>query len=361
MVNMDADLKNSDWIKQAWDFPGVNTEKQLEALLKRLDIPLEVFKQLPVYQSAPWLKHITEKGIKIVKARGQTPNKFKRVKVTGSRKPGYIRGTAKQQTAMLRFMRRLHLQGMTGLSQALAVAGVGASLETVLAVMNRQMSAWGEVVVEQGMPIVTQLYQTGLAAGAAEVGFSFDSTAADVNAVRYLATKPNGLVPALQNFVEEERTAAEKIIRESFAGGEEGIFDLPVMTKKIQARVGKERFRIERLVRTETSKIVGQGRLQVWAEDPDRDMYLYHWIPTLDGRHKDISKLFGEGSPYTFDRIKELWENPIATVRNRVTGVTEVQNDVYNQRCTIARTLKSKAQLMDEGMSQEDVDKLFTG
>ena len=70
--------------------------------------------------------------------------------------------------------------------------------------MNRQMAVWGETVVEQGMPIVSQLYQTGLAAGAAEVGFVFDSTAADVNAVRYLATKPNGLVPALQNFVEDE-------------------------------------------------------------------------------------------------------------------------------------------------------------
>jgi len=127
------------------------------------------------------------------------------------------------------------------------------------------MAAWGETVVEQGMPIVSQLYQTGLAAGAAEVGFVFDSTAADVNAVRFLATKPNGLVPALQNFIEEERSAAEKIIRDSFAGGEEGIFDLPVMTKKIQARVGKERFRIERLVRTETAKIAGQGRLEVSA------------------------------------------------------------------------------------------------
>ena len=112
-------------------------------------------------------------------------------------------------------------------------------------------------------------------------------------------------------------------------------------------------------LRTETSKIVGMGRLAVWEADPNRDHYLYTWVPTHDARVKDVSRLFGEGSPYTFEKVRALWINPVATVRNRKTGKVEQQSDIWNQRCTIVRTPKPRAQLIAEGLITEEEQEAF--
>ena len=288
-----------------------------------------------------------------------TPKKFKRVKVTGSKKPGYIKGTAAAQRAMMKKLALLHKEGTAEFIAALRALSIGVSLASTLKLVENHFIDWGKVVIERGLPEVAELYMTGLSAGAAEIGFSFAPDRADANAAKFLANEPAGMVPALKNFVEGERRVVEKVVRDGFKEGPQ-LMDLDAMVGKIQERVDKGTGQLELIVRTETSKIAGMGRLSAWAEDPDRDMYLYHWIPTLDGRHKDVSKLFGEGGPYTFDKIKQLWENPVATIRNRKTGKTETQDDRFNQRCTIARTLKAREQLVSEGrISKEEQERFW--
>ncbi len=306
------------------------------------------------------LKAILAKAITDNPNDGQpTPKKFKRVKVTGSKKPGYIKGTAAAQRAMMKKLALLHKEGTAEFIVALRALSVGVSLASALKLVENHFTDWGKVVIERGLPEVAELYTTGLRAGAAEIGFSFAPDRADANAAKFLANQPAGMVPALKNFVEGERRVVEKVVRDGFKEGPQ-LMDLDAMVGKIQERVDKGTGRLELIVRTETSKIAGMGRLSAWAEDPDRDMYLYHWIPTLDGRHKDVSKLFGEGGPYTFDKIKQLWENPVATIRNRKTGRTETQDDRFNQRCTIARTLKTREQLVSEGrISKEEQERFW--
>ena len=287
-----------------------------------------------------------------------TPKRLKRVKVAGSRKPGYAKGTAAEQRNFLRWLRQQHVAGTGALVSALNAAGVGLSLDQALQVIENAFSSWTDEVVGEGPRAATDLYRVGFKAGAAEFGATFSPDKADVNAVNFLATEPNGVVPTLQHFIEEERAAVEKVIRKAFEGGPE-LFDLDAVVGRLQERVAKQQWRLERIVRTETSKIVGMGRLAVWEADPNRDMYLYSWVPTLDGRHKDVSRLFGEGGPYTFEKVRAIWINPVATVRNRKTGKVEQQDDRFNNRCTLVRTPKSRAQLIEEGRITEEEQEAF--
>ena len=287
-----------------------------------------------------------------------TPKRFKRVKATGSRKPGYIRGTGSVQRRMVKRLRELQRAGWRLVSSELSRIGPSTLAEALDAVRGA-FTIWEKEFVEQATPIALTLYDTGMKTSLAEIGFAFGADIPDINALAALTKEPHGIVPALQHFVEEDRAKVETIIRASFEGGPVA-FDLDDTVKAIQQQVGKEKWRVERIVRTETSKIAGFGRLHAWEADPQRDMYHYHWIATLDGRHKDVSaKLMREG-PYTFDKIKELWLNPVAKVIDRKTGRMVEQDDKFNQRCTLARTLKSKEVLVQEGLaSKEEAESLF--
>jgi len=46
VIEIDADLLNSDWTKQSYDLP---TGKELEEFLKASNMTMEEFKKLPAY------------------------------------------------------------------------------------------------------------------------------------------------------------------------------------------------------------------------------------------------------------------------------------------------------------------------
>ena len=51
MLNIDAQLHNADWTKQSWDLPPYKSEEFMEKL-DNMDMSLEHFKTLPVYEFA---------------------------------------------------------------------------------------------------------------------------------------------------------------------------------------------------------------------------------------------------------------------------------------------------------------------
>ncbi len=289
------------------------------------------------------------KGNDPKKYRDKTPASYKRVKVTGSKKPGYIRGTIVAQRRMFRRLRELHVEGFALLTQNLLNVA-RPSERRLLNAVAASFTAWEARVVDSLWPIIFRLYTTGLTAGAAEAEVGFRPDLPDENAVRAMAETTHGIVPALQHFVEEERVFAEKVIHSAFTG--EMVPDLDEIVKKIQGRVSKEKWRIERIVRTETAKIAGFGRLQSWEADPRRDHYYYHWLATIDGRQKKVSEKFMREGPYTFEKIKELWTTPVAQVF--VGGKWIMQDDRFNQRCTVSRTLKPAKVLVMEGLIDKD-------
>ena len=46
IIDIDADLENSDWVKQSYDLP---VGKKLDDLLKLNNMTMEEFKKLPAY------------------------------------------------------------------------------------------------------------------------------------------------------------------------------------------------------------------------------------------------------------------------------------------------------------------------
>ncbi len=269
------------------------------------------------------------------------------------RTPNKIRGSLPAQRSLFYRLTRLHLAGFKILSEILD--GItGWNVQIVRSRVKDFFSIWSRDFQADAMGEVLTLYSTGLKQGIAEVGLRMGANIPDLNAVSFLATQPDGLVPTLQGFVEEERQWVEEVVRKAFAG------DIPMdrkdMIAAINERAPREKWRLNRIVRTESSKVAGMGRLHAWEQDPDREKYHYNWIATIDGRHKDVSAKFMREGPYTFEQVKALWTDPRATVHNRKTGKIEVQNDRFNNRCTITRRMKSQEELYAEGYSGEEVE-----
>ncbi len=268
------------------------------------------------------------------------------------RTPNKIKGSFKDQQALFRKLYLLHLSGFKVLSEI--IGGITSlTLQTILSKVNDFFSVWQRDFTEESMGEVLQLYSTGLKQGMAEISLTMGANLPDMNAVRFLATQPEGMVPALQGFVEEERAWVEQVVRNSF---DKGSFDRKEMIKEIDARVPRETWRLNRIVRTETSKVAGMGRLHAWEQDPQREWYHYNWIATIDGRHKDVSLKFMKEGPYTFEQAKILWTNPVATVYNRKTHKIESQNDRFNNRCTLSRRMKTRDELIAQGIGGEELE-----
>jgi hypothetical protein len=99
----------------------------------------------------------------------------------------------------------------------------------------------------------------------------------------------------------------------------------------MQSRVNSERWKLERIVRTETAQSSGAGRFMGWGRDDEKHYYEYLWLNPADNRSKEISIERVEGNPYTYDEARFLWENQEQLINGKW------QNDVYHQRCSIAR------------------------
>ncbi len=267
---------------------------------------------------------------------------FRRVTTTGTRRPGYISGTQAAQQAFIRVMRGLHLSGITKLEQRLRSISKR-SLARAIAVVQQTSDEWVEELVEGAMPAVKRVYTDGLEAGFLESGLVFDPLAADPHTLELLARSPDGIVPALRDFAESERKFAEKVIRESFEEGT--FFDLDKLVAQLRERMPAAEYKLERIVRTETRKLSGMGKLAAWEKDPERDWFNYHYVATYDERTRQQHMRFMTRGPYTFAAIKLIWEE---------------EREPYNCRCSLSRTQKPRDVLVAEGLvTVEEAERLF--
>lgn len=268
--------------------------------------------------------------------------RFRRVTTTGVRRPGYIRGTQAAQEAFMRIMGTLHTAGIDKLERALRGVSKN-SVARAIAAVQQTGDEWVEELIEGAMPSIRQVYTDGLKAGFAEAGLAFDPLAADPHTLELLARSPDGIVPALRDFTNRERQFAEKVIRESF---EEGTyFDLDVVVGQLKERMEGSEYSLERIVRTETRKLAGMGKLSAWEKDERRDWFDYHYIATYDERTRQQHMSFMTQGPYTFDAIKIIWEET---------------REPYNCRCSLSRTQKPREVLVAQGyVTAEEAERLF--
>ncbi len=174
------------------------------------------------------------------------------------------------------------------------------------------------------------LYTKGVMAGVLASGVAPAMGYADQMALEFIKQDPNRIGHRIVLFTQDLVKKFQTVIATSYEPS--GIFNVKTMTEQMQEIVPAERWKLERVVRTETASISNCGRLLAWSKDPDKYLWDYNWQNTIDHRSKPISLRRGEGNPYSFSEIAFLWERQSEIINGKE------QVDWPNQRCSISRT-----------------------
>ena len=216
-----------------------------------------------------------------------------------------------------------YLQGLTG----------DEPLYEISRMLDEHLDEWVNQVWLDTSGLANEFYGLGFMAGFGDVKAVIPII--DIQAVEWIKRHPNGILPTLKTFGEEAKGIFHKVIEDHFIFPEEE-FSLRAFVKDFSKEVYGERWKFERIARTEASKIVNSGRLAAWEQDPDKYYFEYLWNATPDNRAKEISLIRLRGNPYSYDEIKFLWENQEQYIDGKW------RPDWPNQRCTISRSPKDE-------------------
>lgn len=233
--------------------------------------------------------------------------------------------------------------------------------------VENALRSWPAAATTLYADVIDRIFWAGFMVGVADTGVMLAPDAGDAIAVEWIKNNPHGFVPSLKHFADGERQFFEEVMADAYAGvdveGKIRPFDLDNMVRRVEERSDEARYKIERVVRTETAKVTSLGRIAAWDNDADRYLFKYHWVATHDARTKDVSLLFERQGPYEFDGIKRRWvedHNTPIRVINRRTGRVEHQISAFNCRCTAARTPKEPDELLSQGLITRDQYRLMT-
>ena len=205
------------------------------------------------------------------------------------------------------------------------------SEEEILTEVHNLLNKWQAGSVPLVESTFKSLFTRGFIAGAIASGFPGKLGSNDVNALKVLEGGKYRIGESIKLFRDDAVKEFSKIISEAYTP--EGTFSLDSLVSKMKEAVPAQRYKLERIARTETSQVSNIGRLWAWNEDPDKYFYNYFWNSTPDNRVKDISRLRSTYNPLTFDEAKFLWFNQAQQMPNG-----KFENDVFNQRCTLSRS-----------------------
>ena len=159
----------------------------------------------------------------------------------------------------------------------------------------------------------------------------------DKNAIEFMKENPKGMFNAITTFGDKDVAKLKEIVENAYKV--EGEFDLNKMVKAMDEATGGSRSSLERIARSETTRISNKGRATQWEKYADPDEKEYMWnvggkgtcpicLAIANGGTATVGKkTYGaySGNPYT---LKEL---------------ETVTNDFLthpNCRCTVSRSPK---------------------
>lgn len=216
------------------------------------------------------------------------------------------------------------------------------SQEEVREALDVFIQNWLEGASAAALPISWRLYDAGLKTGMRDTGVDVSRKAHRLGR-DWIVKHPNGILEAIHGLAEEQRKGMAKVIKNTFEGKEP--FQKDVLKKRILEVADVGQARAAKIVRTEIAKVSNSGRILAWMQDPMKDSYNYNWIAVHDHRMKPISKVLEDNGPYTLEVIADLWHDPTPAncKKHGLEGADKIpywQNDVFNQRCSLTRTIK---------------------
>lgn len=175
-----------------------------------------------------------------------------------------------------------------------------------------------------------ELYQRGFMAGVLDTGVRPAEKTADRNALAFIRANPNRIGSRIKIFASGLVEKFRPIIAGAYTA--EGTYSLRALYDQMKEVVPAERYKLERIVRTETASVSNNGRISAWEQDPYKYFWDYHWNASPDNRVKLISMWRMNHGPYTLDEIKFLWEHQGQVIAGKQWW------DMYNQRCAVSRS-----------------------
>ncbi len=194
------------------------------------------------------------------------------------------------------------------------------------------VNEWVEEVSKQVDDAVESLYLKGWVAGLIDSGVVKPSMdLVDKMAMEFIKNNPYRIGSRIRVFADDIVEKFRQIIINSYTP--EGEFALNELVKQMKEVVPAERYKLERIARTETAAVSNMGRINGWDLDEDKYYYEYHWNAVRDNRAKPISIWRMENNPWTFDDIVFLWTHQEQFIGGKWWP------DQYNQRCSVSRSL----------------------
>ena len=214
--------------------------------------------------------------------------------------------------------------------------------------------SWQETMSGNISQAFEDIYIKGVVAGILDAGVRPTMGVADKLAMEFVKDNPNRIGERIVLFSEEIIEKFRPIISESY--GPEGEFDVNALVGKMKKVVNTQRYKLERIARTETANVSGAGRFIGWSKDPDRYTYNYFWRNTIDNRSKPISLWRGKQNPLTFSEALYLWEHQTQNMGGKI----GLQSDMYNQRCTVSRSPRDELEDYKGNRWEGDINFVLT-
>lgn len=216
--------------------------------------------------------------------------------------------------------------------------------------LNHTLRALPALAAQSAEKHLDDVFAKGFATGVRDAGVKgTQPDAGDLHALEWMKTNPLGFLSAVGSVAQSELAWYNKHLPGKTVDQARAL---------VRKRAEDAAYKIDRIVQTSDTKAVTLGRLLAWIDDEYRDFYNYHWLPLHDGREKDVSLLFERRNPMTYWKLRKTFEVDHVTpkiVTNRRTGRREAQISAINCRCSVARSPKSRKQLVNDGLiSQTD-------
>lgn len=161
-------------------------------------------------------------------------------------------------------------------------------------------------------------YKLGMDAELSKLGVERTGrfTQIDENALKFLETEQHSVFNSIRTFQQDSINEFRQIISEAYAVP--GEFDLDKMVKRMEEATGGDAAKLERIARSETTKISNFGRAKQWEQYADPNAKEFYWSIAQDNRVSDIcraianggeAKLWGKpkifpGNPYTLEELR---------------------------------------------------------
>lgn len=213
--------------------------------------------------------------------------------------------------------------------------------------LQEEIRLWQKEIEPETKAAFAELFKKGIQAAAISTGVAAVLGKADEAALKVLAMGPYRIGERISLFGDNEVKMFEKIIHKAYT--KEGVFNLDFLTNEMNKAVPEEKWKLERIARTETASVSGLGRLFAWKQDPDKEFYIYKWSVAGDNRMKEISKLRASYGDLSFDEAEFLWLNQEQELPNG-----KWQNDIFNQRCVLVRIPSNEKKVGNRFIGIED-------